>query len=153
MPAFSNTRSTTIEAPAATIHALIADFHEWTRWSPWEGLDANLERSYEGEGVGATYAWKGKRAGQGSMRFTGITAELIEVDLAFLKPFKAENEVSFKLTPVAGGTRVEWTMGGNRNLLLAVLGPLFFDKAIAKDFDKGLAALKAAAEGGTESPA
>jgi hypothetical protein len=148
MPAFSNTRSTVIDAPATTVHALIADFREWPKWSPWEDLDPALERSYSGDGVGATYSWKGnKRAGEGSMTFTAITAEQIDVDLVFVKPFKAENEVVFKLTPVAEGTRVEWTMGGNRNLAFAVMGRLFFDKAIAKDFDRGLAALKAAAEG------
>lgn len=149
MPAFSHTRSTVIHAPAADIHALIADFHEWTKWSPWEDVDPALQRVYSGEGVGATYAWRGnKRAGEGSMTFTAITAEQIDVHLSFLKPFKAENEVVFTLTPVADGTRVEWIMGGNRNLAFAVMGKLFFDNAIAKDFDKGLAALKRVAEQG-----
>ncbi|GAB2983797.1 SRPBCC family protein [Nocardioides montaniterrae] len=148
MPAFSTTRSTVIKAPAKSIHDLIADFHEWPKWSPWEDLDADLQRTYDGEGVGATYAWKGKRAGEGSMRFLGITAEQIDIALTFVKPFKAENEVSYHLTPVAEGTRVEWTMSGNRSLAFAVMGRLFFDKAIGKDFDKGLAALKKAAEQG-----
>ena len=149
MPAFAHTYETTIAAPAATIHALIADFHEWRKWSPWEGADPNLERSYDGEGVGATYHWKGnKKAGEGSMRFTSITAEQVDVDLEFLKPLKARNEVIFRLTPVADGTRVEWTMQGERNAAFAVMGRLFFDKAIGKDFDRGLASLKAAAEQG-----
>lgn len=50
-------------------------------------------------------------------------------------------------TPDAGGTRVTWTMSGQRNPLMAVAGALFFDKAIGKDFDRGLAALKREAEG------
>jgi hypothetical protein len=37
-------------------------------------------------------------------------------------------------------------MSGTRNVLLAVMGKLFFDRMIVKDFDKGLAKLKAAAE-------
>lgn len=37
-------------------------------------------------------------------------------------------------------------MSGQRNPLMALAGKLFFDKAIAKDFDKGLARLKRAAE-------
>lgn len=149
MPAFSQTHETTIAAPAATVHALIADFHEWLRWSPWEGLDPDLQRTYEGAGVGATYAWSGnKQAGEGRMTFTSITPERVVVDLAFLKPFKAHNVVTFDLTPAGDGTRVAWTMSGRRTLLFAVLGKLFFDKAIAKDFRKGLASLKAAAEQG-----
>ena len=149
MADFTLSRSTRIQAEPARVHALVDDFREWQKWSPWEGADPNLERSYDGEGVGATYHWKGnKKAGEGSMRFTSITAEQVDVDLEFLKPLKARNEVIFRLTPVADGTRVEWTMQGERNAAFAVMGRLFFDKAIGKDFDRGLASLKAAAEQG-----
>lgn len=147
MPAFSHTYATTIDAPAAVVHGLVADFHEWQRWSPWEGLDPDLQRTYDGSGVGASYSWSGnKKAGQGAMTFTSITPEQVVVDLEFLKPFKATNVVTFDLSPAGHGTRVEWTMSGQRNLAFAVLGRLFFDKAIGKDFTKGLASLKAAAE-------
>ena len=147
MPAFSQTHEATISAPPATVHALVASFPEWTRWSPWEGLDPDMTRTYEGDGVGASYAWSGnKRAGEGRMTFTSITPAQVVVDLEFLKPFKAENVVTFDLTPAGTDTRVAWTMSGRRNLAFAVMGKLFFDKAIAKDFRKGLASLKAAAE-------
>lgn len=147
MPAFSQTHETTIAAPSATVHALIADFHEWIKWSPWEGLDPDLKRTYEGEGVGARYTWAGnKQAGEGAMTFAGISPSEVKVDLQFLKPFKAENDITFVLTPAGAGTHVAWTMSGNRNIVFAVMGKLFFDKAIGKDFDKGLASLKAAAE-------
>lgn len=149
MPAFSQTHETTIAAPPATVHALIADFHEWVKWSPWEGLDPELKRTYTGAGVGARYTWAGnKKAGEGAMTFAGITASEIKVDLQFLKPFKAENDIAFALSPAGEGTRVAWTMSGNRNLVFAVMGKLYFDKAIGKDFDRGLASLKAAAEKG-----
>ncbi|RYE76167.1 MAG: transcriptional regulator [Myxococcales bacterium] len=147
MPSFSQTHETTIAAPPATVHALIADFHEWVKWSPWEGVDPELQRTYDGSGVGATYHWSGnKQAGEGEMRFTGITPSRVAVDLKFLKPFKAENTVTFDLTPTGEGTHVAWTMAGERGLLFSIMGKLFFDKAIGKDFDKGLAQLKAAAE-------
>ena len=35
-------RSTTVNAPPATLHALIDDFREWRAWSPWEDLDPDL---------------------------------------------------------------------------------------------------------------
>ena len=65
---YTVTRTTTIEAPAERVHALVNDFHEWPKWSPWEDLDPQLRRTYSGPdaGVGATYAWEGnKKAGQG----------------------------------------------------------------------------------------
>jgi hypothetical protein len=37
-------------------------------------------------------------------------------------------------------------MSGQRSLLLAILGALFFDRMLGKDFEHGLAKLKAAAE-------
>ncbi|GAB4013396.1 SRPBCC family protein [Nocardioides ultimimeridianus] len=147
MASFSHSRETVIAAPATTIHALIADFHEWPKWSPWEDRDPALQRTYDGEGVGATYHWKGNsKAGEGTMTFTAISASQIDVGLVFVKPFRASNEVSFELVPVEGGTRVTWTMGGDRNPLFALMGRLFLDNAIGKDFDKGLARLKAVAE-------
>lgn len=150
MPNFTNTRTTVINAPAATIHALVNDFHEWTRWSPWEGLDPDLKRTYSGAaaGDGAHYAWEGNnKAGTGTMAITSSTPGRIEIALEFLKPFKASNVATFSFSEAGGGTRVDWTMSGQRNVAFAVLGRLFFDKAIAKDFDKGLASLKVAAEG------
>ncbi len=150
MPSFENSREIVIDAPAATVHALLNDFHHWTQWSPWEELDPDLTRTYSGAdaGTGAHYAWQGNnKVGEGSMEIIGSTAERIDIDLEFLKPFKASNKTVFALTPAGACTRVVWTMSGQRNVAFAVLGKLFFDKAIAKDFDKGLAKLKAAAEG------
>lgn len=149
MPSFENSRETLVDAPAAAVHALLNDFHQWTLWSPWEEMDPELKRTYSGaeSGVGAHYAWQGNnKVGEGTMEITASTGEQIDIDLEFLKPFKASNKTVFTLVPAGSGTRVVWSMAGRRNLAFAVLGKLFFDKAIAKDFDKGLAKLKAAAE-------
>jgi hypothetical protein len=148
MPSFEHTRSITIAAPPAAVHALVEDFQEWTKWSPWEGLDADLARKYSGagKGVGARYAWEGKKSGAGTMAITGDAPNRIDIDLDFVKPFKANNKAVFRFDPEGSGTRVSWTMSGTRNVLLALMGKLFFDGMIAKDFDKGLAKLKALAE-------
>ena len=148
MPSFEHTRSIVIAAPPAAVHALVDDLHAWTKWSPWEGLDADLNRTYSGseKGVGARYAWAGKKSGEGSMHVTGATSDRIDLDLDFLKPFKANNRVVFHFRPEGNATRVTWTMSGTRNVLLAVMGKLFFDGMIGKDFDKGLAKLKVVAE-------
>lgn len=148
MPSFEHTRSTAISAPPETVHTLVVDLHAWTKWSPWEGLDADLKRTYSGseKGVGARYEWAGKKSGEGSMVITGATSNRIDLDLDFVKPFKASNKVVFRFEPEGNATRVTWTMAGERNALLAVMGMLFFDNMIRKDFDKGLAKLKTAAE-------
>ena len=76
MAEFSLSRSIRVQADAARVHGLVDDFREWQRWSPWEGLDPDLNRDYSGpdRGVGSTYHWSGnKKAGEGEMRITGST--------------------------------------------------------------------------------
>jgi len=149
MADFSMSRSISIQAEPARVHALLEDFREWQKWSPWEGLDPALNREFTGpdHGVGSTYHWSGnKKAGEGEMAITESTPTSVVVDLEFLKPFKATNVTSFALTPTGSGTDVTWTMTGKRGAIMGLMGKLFFDKAIGKDFDKGLASLKAEAE-------
>jgi hypothetical protein len=148
LPSFEHTRSITIAAPPVAVHALVDDFHAWAKWSPWEGLDTNLTRTYGGseKGVGAGYAWAGKKAGEGSMTITSATPHRIDIDLDFVKPFKANNKAVFRFDAEGSATHVSWTMSGTRNMLLAIAGRLFFDAMIGKDFEKGLAKLKALAE-------
>jgi hypothetical protein len=155
MADFSLSRGTRIHADAASVHALIDDFREWQKWSPWEGVDPDLRREYSGpdHGVGSTYHWSGnKKAGEGEMRITASTPAAVVVDLEFLKPFKATNVTTFTLAAVGDATEVTWTMTGSRSAIMSLAGRLFFDKAIGHDFEKGLAALKQEAERSAGQP-
>jgi hypothetical protein len=150
MSAFEVSRSTSISADPARVHGLVNDFHEWPKWSPWEDLDPAMQRTHSGaeSGVGAHYAWDGNRkAGQGSMEITSSTPERIALTVIFLKPFKATNDIEFSLLPTADGTEVTWTMRGVQKGLMAVIGKVMpMDRMVGKDFEKGLARLKVAAE-------
>ncbi|MBS4101536.1 SRPBCC family protein [Tsukamurella paurometabola] len=153
MTAFTVARSTEIAAPADTVHGLIADLHEWRLWSPWEGLDPHLHREYSGpsSGPGASYAWKGnRRAGAGRMTVSAVEpGRSVDVDLEFLKPFPAHNHVRFDIVPAAtgGGVAVTWTMTGETSGLASLIGRIVpMDRLVGKDFEKGLAALKARSE-------
>lgn len=149
MADFSLARSTRIAAEPARVHALLDDFREWQKWSPWEGVDPALHREYTGpdHGVGSTYHWSGnKKAGEGEMRITDSSPTAVVVDLAFLKPFKATNVTTFTLAAAGEATEVTWTMTGRRSAVMSIMGKLFFDRAIGGDFEKGLAALKQEAE-------
>lgn len=144
-------RSAVVRADAATVHALIDDFHQWVKWSPYEGVDPDLKRTYSGPdaGVGASYSWSGNRkAGAGTMTITeSIPEERIVLDLAFTKPFKNRNVTAFLLEPVPDGTRVTWRMSGKQNKLFALIGKVFsMDKLVGPDFEKGLRQLAAVAE-------
>ena len=153
MGSFEVSRSETINAEPARIHALIDDFHEWTKWSPWEDVDPDLQRTYTGpdSGTGAAYAWSGNRkAGQGSMTITSSSPERIGVQLSFLKPWKATNDVTFSFTPTGSGTEVTWRMTGENKGMAGIVVKVFsMEKLVGKDMEKGLARLKANAETAT----
>ncbi len=152
MGAYRVVRSTTVHAVPATVRELVDDFHAWPAWSPWEGVDPALERTYSGAeaGVGARYAWRGnRRAGAGSMEIVASTPHEIGIDLTFLKPFRSQSRISFGLTPDTSGesTTVTWTMTGEQTGLAGLLGKVVsMDTVVGKDFEKGLARLRAAAE-------
>ena len=144
-------RSTTVDASPDAVRAQITDFRRWVDWSPWEGLDPALTRTYSGpaSGVGSSYAWEGnKKAGAGTMRIVRDEPGVVEVALEFSRPFSAKNTVDFILTSPAGDrTRVDWVMHGELNPLMRAFS--FFksmDSMMGPDFERGLAQLKRVTE-------
>ena len=154
---FTVERRTTISGPPTDVYRELVDFRRWREWSPWEGLDPTLQRTYSGPdvGVGSRYAWVGNRkVGAGSMEITATDAySSVEIRLEFLKPFKATNQVHIQLDPSGdspadgGSTRVTWTMTGPKTLATKIMGVFWsMDKMVGGDFERGLAQLKALVE-------
>jgi uncharacterized protein YndB with AHSA1/START domain len=144
-------RATTIAAPPERIFGLINDFRQWQSWSPFEKLDPAMTKTMSGPaaGKGAVYEWKGNRkAGEGRMEIAEVSPpSKIDIDLRFLKPFRAHNTAEFRLEPRGGATQVTWAMRGKRPLVAKAMGMVFdFDRMIGRDFETGLANLKAIAE-------
>ena len=67
--------------------------------------------------------------------------------LDFAKPFEAHNIVVFTLEPKGGATNVRWVMEGAVPYFAKIIH-LFFDmdRMVGKDFEAGLASMKAVAE-------
>ena len=149
---FRVTRRTKIKGGCDTVRELVDDFRNWSQWSPWEKLDPDMEKTFEGpaEGVGAVYRWSGKgKAGQGCMRIVEATPTVTIIRLEFVKPFPAEHMTEFLFEPEDGGCEVTWAMYGE-NTLFSKLMSLFtsMDKMVGPDFENGLANLKRIAESG-----
>lgn len=149
---FRVSRSIEVAAPPERILPLLTNLRTWQQWSPWEGLDPALERTYTGaeSGVGAIYGWRGNsKAGQGRMEIVETTDDRVGIDLLFAAPMKAHNRVDFELTPTGTGTRVDWVMTGPQNLVMRLMSKFYsMEKMIAPDLEKGLAQLKRLAESG-----
>ena len=148
---FSVERSISVAAPLDQLFAQVNDLHNWEHWSPWAKRDPNMTKVYEGPaaGVGAIYRWSGnKEVGEGSNSIIeSRPGELIRMQLEFLRPFQASNEVLFRFEPEGTGTRVSWHMSGRNNFISkAVHLVMDMDKLCGGDFELGLAQLKAITE-------
>lgn len=146
MSEFELSRTATVNAPIQAVHDAIADLHKWEQWSPWQDLDPNMEQFYSGPeaGIGASVYWVGNSAaGEGKMTIVTNEPSIVEVDIEFLKPFKATNRSHFYLAPKdEGSTTVIWQMTGHLNRILKFIYRLAkMEEKIGADFEKGLARL------------
>jgi len=151
---FSVQRSVVVSAPAEKIFPLISNFHQWASWSPWEGKDPMMKRTFGGPetGKGAVYAWDGnKNVGSGRMEIVDAASpSKIVIKLDFFKPFEGHNTAEFNMQPESTGgpaTRINWLMHGPAPLMHRLMQVFMnFDKMIGRDFEAGLAKLKSLAE-------
>jgi uncharacterized protein YndB with AHSA1/START domain len=144
-------RSRRIAAPQDKVFAQINDFHLWQQWSPWAKLDPTMQVTYSGpdSGVGATQSWVGNnQVGQGSSTIIESQPnERVRMTLAFLKPFKATNDVVFTVVPEGDTVRVTWAMSGPKNLLMKGMHMVMdMDKMCGQAFEHGLAQLEVQAQ-------
>ena len=148
-------RAKSIQAPPeeifALIFTLINDFHRWGSWSPYEKLDPAMKRTYSGaaNGKGAVYEWAGKgKAGEGHMEITEASPRsTVTIKLDFFKPFEGHNMAEFTLEAYGDATNVTWAMQGSQCYLVKVMSIFSsMDNLVGKDFEAGLASMKAVAE-------
>lgn len=140
-------RSILVEAPPATVFAVLDGFRQFNRWSPWAGLDPNTQYTYDGPpmGVGAKLSWHSEQQNVGSGSQEIVEAEpsqKVRSRLVF-SGFKSENYATLLLASENGHTRVTWVY--EAQFYGDLLGRYFGMKLedwIAPDYEKGLAALQ-----------
>jgi hypothetical protein len=147
---FYAARSLKIAAPAPRLHGLINDLKKMNTWNPYALRDCGGVAEYSGPdaGPGAKFRFAGK-SGTGSITVTDSTPSVIGMRLHMTKPLAGDNRVEFTLKPAGDATEVTWAMKGIASLPGKIFS-LFIDceRMMAKDFDEGLANLKAIAEAG-----
>lgn len=144
-------RSLAVKAPAEAIYPLVADFHRWTGWSPYETRDPAMKRTFGGaaQGKGATYAWDGNNnVGAGRMEILEASGpSKLRIKLDFERPFEGHNVAEFSFVPQGDATLVTWAMYGPAPLLSKVMQVFInMDSMIGKDFEAGLSGLKTLTE-------
>ena len=141
-------RSVTIQASPAEVFAILNSYKRFNEWSPWAGKDPNAKYTYEGPeaGVGASMSWTGNSdVGVGKQTITESKPDqLVKTHLAF---GDGDAEAAFTLSADGTGTKVTWSLDADMGMNpIGRWFGLFFDGMIGKDYDQGLAKLKALLE-------
>ena len=143
-------RTVLVNAPSDKVFPLINDLKAFATWSPYDKKDPAMKRTFGAvtAGKGATYAWEGnKDVGQGSMEIVESGPRKVLIKLDIVKPFEAHNMAEFLFEPKGDSTSVTWAVYGPSPYISKVIGTFMnIDDMIGRDFEKGLADLKAAAE-------
>jgi len=144
-------RTASMKAPPEKVYAVLSDFQKWGAWSPWEKKDPAMKRTFGSttSGNGAKYAWEGNsEVGKGSMEIVETAPpSRLKLRLDFSEPFEAHNIVEYTLTPQGETTNVNWVLHGPMPYISKVISIFCdMDAMIGKDFEAGLANLKAVVE-------
>ena len=145
-------RTATVKAPPEKIYPYMNDFHRGDLWSPYEKRDPSMKRTFSGapNGKGAVYEFDGnkKTVGKGRLEIIEtIPPTKVVLTLDMIEPMQGHNIIEYTLEPKGDSTNVTWSMRGQNTYLSKVIC-LFIsmDKMVGKDFEAGLANLKALVE-------
>ena len=137
-----------IDAPPATVYALVSDFRRHAHWSPWADTDPNARILYSGalRGEGAIMTWDGAIIGSGSQIIT--TAKPYErIDITMNPGDEGQASSWFVLQQGVGtslltrGFEVDYGMNIVGRYFASMLGSV-----VARDYYLGLERLKELAE-------
>jgi hypothetical protein len=147
---YSVSRTVTIEADKARIHALTGDLTRWSEWVPWEQDDKTIRKSLGPvtSGVGATQSWSSKN-GDGRLEVKlsdpneGVAWDIVFVQNGHESP--ARSWITYQQR--GDVVDVMWTMEGEMDMpLLGGWFARFADRMMGPMFEQGLQALKTKAE-------
>ena len=140
--------SALVDAPPATVFALVNDFHRVALWAPRTATDANARVLFSGppRGVGATITWDGVIAGSGTQ--TIVASRPYEHVATTINPGEAgEAHTWFDFRREDGATRVTWGFAHDHGLnLVGRYFALLLSGVVRREFETGITALEELAE-------
>lgn len=144
-------RSILIKGNTENAYSLVSDYHQWTKWCPWNRMDPNWKLTWGDTliGLGSSYSWESTndKVGNGRMRMIEcIPNEKVRSEMHFMNEEKpAFSDMIF--IPEDSGFTAHWSMEFDCgiNPFSRWMG-LIMDKMMGPYFDEGLALLKAETE-------
>jgi len=148
-------RKLEIAAPSDVVFGILNDLHQFVGvfvlfGSPLEKSDPNMQKTFAGPaaGVGQSFAWSGKEAGQGKMTIEeSAPGQKVGTRLEFVKPMASTSNLALTITGTTTGSLVTWSMDGNHNFIGKAFGIFMnMDNMLGADIEKSLVQLKTVAE-------
>ncbi len=140
--------STLVDAPPATVYALVNDFRRVDLWSPRTATDPNARVIFSGpkRGIGATVTWDGVIVGSGTQ--TIVESRANEHVATTLNPGEpGEARTWFDIGREDGSTRVTWGFAHDHGLnLVGRYFALLLSGVVKREYESGIGALKELAE-------
>ena len=137
-----------VDAPAATVFALVNDFHRVSLWSPWLNSDPNARIVYSGpeRGVGAAMTWDGTIIGSGTQVIT-VSRPFEHVESVMNAGEPGEARSWFDIERANGDTRITWGFAADYGYnLIGRYFALLLAGVVQRDYAQGLERLKDLAE-------
>jgi hypothetical protein len=153
--AFVIQRSASIAAAPEAIFPLISNLRNHRQWSPFD-QDPDGKRVYSGpdSGKGAALDFDaGRKNGVGRLEvLDAANPSRITMRLLMTKPMACDHVVEFTLQRNGTGTDVTWAIRGRQPFFGKLMSTFIdCDKMCGGQFEKGLASLKAIAEGARQA--
>lgn len=148
---FEVRRTASMKAPPERIFPLINDLHAFNTWNPYERKDPSIKGAYGriAAGKGAAYSFDGNRdVGRGRIEIVESSpVSRVTMSLSLVEPFEVANVVHFVLEPRGETTNVTWAMRGDVPYVAKIFHMFCdMDDLVGRDFEAGLASLKAIVE-------
>lgn len=143
-------RSIVTSASPERVFLLVNGFARFNEWSPWADLDPNAVYEFSGPvtGIGARMQWSSQDSsvGSGAQEIIGVEpGRSVTSRLDFGAQGQSVSHI--EMVPEGTGSRVTWSFDTSfeDDYFGRYIG-LLFETFIGKDYEKGLAKLKALAE-------
>jgi len=139
-----------IKKPVGQVMGCVSNLNQYAAWNPWQKSEPDASNTITGTPgtPGHTYAWHGKKIGEGSLTISSIDNKHIHFVLEFLKPWKTKAKDNWLFEPWGEDeTKVTWQNSGSLPWPIArLMGPII-NKNLNHQFSEGLNNLKKLCEG------
>ncbi len=143
-------RSAVIDAEPERVFALVSDYREFNRWSPWAALDPDAEYEFKGPpaSVGSRMIWRSDHPdfGNGEQEVIEIQPGVMVRSRLTHERFDTPSYATFTVVPTPNGTRVTWAFDANMDSMLGPYMGLLVEDWVGAYYERGLASLKELAE-------